>query len=825
MKSTTLSICFLLLCQVLFSQTVKIPLSKGGSENGGTVLQVNVNNGNYIATNLSGLIGTNEQGLNVNNTTVGSSSVFYESSNNSLYIVAKFGFRPALESDASGTIFRYDLTTQATHLIKEFSSEETSLGQYSIGDLQKVGNLLYGVTQEGGAFGFGCIFSVDPSNDAYSVVHSFNGTTDGGEPTCSLFKDGNILYGAGKRGNGIPGEVYFSYDVSNNTYSALFTGSNSSAVKGLLKRNSSLYVSKGNNVWELDLNNPSNGLSIFFLGAGANLQLGATPGQPTFRTGDTQWYTILQNGGLNNLGSIARYDFSSSTLVSTHNFQGGSLGQGPENALVNGLNGDIVGIAATGVSDNYVLYRISSIGVYSVLHEFNTQNEGLNIKSSPVLVGSKLYGIAEGYGQNYGGTIWSYDFANSTFSVEAQLGYANGKSPVSGLVMNPSTNDLSFTCFQGGTSNKLGGGTINSINSSNSITKISNLDDFDIHEIHHKPMFYNGNTYILFSFTQGQIGNFNSLYGIGELDLANGTVSNIIPVAPVTDILDIVNSDVRGNIIQDGSKIYGLTRESIWSIDLSNSTNSILYTFNSNVDGNLPSALILDGNALFGINTSGGSNNVGTIFSLDLSNNSYTVIQDIPANQSFHGITKASNNLYSVNNDGSSLSLAELDLSSGSPAFQNMASIDPSSIGSIPGPNLSNLNGFVYGVLNSEGANNLGGLFKYEINTSTVSNIISFDETTGHFAYNSEILIEPGSLSTSNLNPISSIEVFPNPSNDIFIIKSDETVEAAVYDLNGRVILQKQTTNTVNLEGFNSGVYLLKITIGNSIYTTRIIKE
>lgn len=62
----------------LSGQTLKLPLSKGGSDDGGTILQVNVDNGNYIVSSLPGLYGTAEQGVQsgteVNTST---SSVFF----------------------------------------------------------------------------------------------------------------------------------------------------------------------------------------------------------------------------------------------------------------------------------------------------------------------------------------------------------------------------------------------------------------------------------------------------------------------------------------------------------------------------------------------------------------------------------------------------------------------------------------------------------------------------------------------------------------------------------------------------------------------------
>ncbi len=810
----------------LLAQTIKVPLSKGGIDNGGTILQVNTQNGNYVVSKLPGLIGTKKDGNDSGSPVITStSSVFYESSNNSLYIVAKEGFKTMGDNEPNGVIFRYSLTDKNTYLIKEFFDED-SLGSFPFGDLQKIGNSLYGTVQRGGASNFGGIFSIDLSNDNYSLLHSFNGTTEGGKPSCSLFADGNDLYGAGIYGNGSDGEVYFKYDVNTSSLTTLFIDNLTinDDLRGVFKRNNTLYISKGFGIEKLDLNNPSAGRTTFFTGSGSAIQIGTTPWNPSFITGSGNWYVALSNGGLNSFGSVCSFDFGSQTLTNIHNFQGGSLGQGPETTLINGLNGSMIGLASTGVGDNYVLFQISNIGVYSVLHEFNSAVDGVDVTATPTLVGSKVYGISESKGQKNGGTIWSFDFANSQFSVEAQLGYETGKAPVSGLVVNPANQNLSFTCFQGPAK-----GTVNVLNTDNTISKIVDLTSSGIENIYHKPIFYNGKTYLLFEFTTGLITSQNATYGIGELDNTNGSVSNVVPVAPASTIADIINTIVVGNIVQDGNTVYGVSLQNIWSVDLSTNTNNTAYTFNTSVDGNTPTSIILDNNILYGINEKGGANNTGTIFSFDFSTSTYSVIQDIPIGESFHGIQKDSNHLYSINYDGTSVySVAQLDLSVATPSFQNIASIDPTAIGTLPGDNLSVFNGFLYGIMNSGGQNNLGGLYKFEINTNTLSNIISFDDTTGHFAYNSELLLESSSIGLDeNEQNHYSLAVYPNPTTGLITLEIPNSTIEEVYvmDINGKIIFETKGTHKIDLSTCAKGVYFIKVISGNKTSITKVVKK
>ena len=68
----------------------------------------------------------------------------------------------------------------------------------------------------------------------------------------------------------------------------------------------------------------------------------------------------------------------------------------------------------------------------------------------------------------------------------------------------------------------------------------------------------------------------------------------------------------------------------------------------------------------------------------------------------------------------------------------------------------------------------------------------------------------------------SSISIYPNPSNGIFQIES-QVFSVEVFDNLGRVILNQNNTNTINLQQFGSGVYYAKIlTTANA--TTNTVK-
>jgi len=80
------------------------------------------------------------------------------------------------------------------------------------------------------------------------------------------------------------------------------------------------------------------------------------------------------------------------------------------------------------------------------------------------------------------------------------------------------------------------------------------------------------------------------------------------------------------------------------------------------------------------------------------------------------------------------------------------------------------------------------------------------------------------------------IKVFPNPSDGRFQLKLEhdgvDKVSAKVFDITGKLVKNisedlvtedSSVTANVNLESPKSGIYFLRIEIGNQVYTKKII--
>lgn len=102
-----------------------------------------------------------------------------------------------------------------------------------------------------------------------------------------------------------------------------------------------------------------------------------------------------------------------------------------------------------------------------------------------------------------------------------------------------------------------------------------------------------------------------------------------------------------------------------------------------------------------------------------------------------------------------------------------------------------------------------------------------FSANASNEMYVDNVIFAEGSLSTHAFST-ESFSVYPNPIKDVLYVQSKTAVDAiTVYDLLGKVVLQSEPgtmSPSINTSSLNSGVYLVKITIGNNSKTLKVIK-
>jgi uncharacterized repeat protein (TIGR03803 family) len=113
--------------------------------------------------------------------------------------------------DDDGTLYKYDLDTDTETVLYSFKGGATD-GKFPEGALALSGSVLYGMTEEGGSFADGTIFSFDLNTDMEVPIFSSD-TSTGDLASGSLTVAGNSLYGTTRAGGASNSGTVFSIDV------------------------------------------------------------------------------------------------------------------------------------------------------------------------------------------------------------------------------------------------------------------------------------------------------------------------------------------------------------------------------------------------------------------------------------------------------------------------------------------------------------------------------------------------------------------------------------------------------------------------------------
>ena len=102
------------------------------------------------------------------------------------------------------------------------------------GSLLQIGNIIYGTTQYGGAYGYGSVYSYDLTKKTSAILHSFTGGADGNTPQGGLIALNGTLYGVTSAGgaNGLGAVFSVSPTTDVETVVHSFAGSDGSAPMG-----------------------------------------------------------------------------------------------------------------------------------------------------------------------------------------------------------------------------------------------------------------------------------------------------------------------------------------------------------------------------------------------------------------------------------------------------------------------------------------------------------------------------------------------------------------------------------------------------------------
>lgn len=302
------------------------------------------------------------------------------------------------EGGANGAGFIFSVDTNGAGFKDLFDFTYGTSGSGPYGSLTLVHNKLYGMAEVGGAFTGGTIFSIDTSGAGFTVLYNLGGTpSSGADPYGTLILVNNKLYGMTQTGGLYSDGVIFSFDTNGSGLTNLYTFDCTPSFNGggvpygdltLVKNklygmtaSGGVYPSPQGVVFSIDTDGAAYDTLMTF-----NVTNGALPhGSLTLMGG--KLYGMTQGGGVTNYGLIFSIDTTSGTLgYHTIIELNDSIGDGPEGSLIL-ANGILYGMTEEYGTDivgtGQGFGTIFSIGVHASSGIDNTNQTSGNISVYP----------------------------------------------------------------------------------------------------------------------------------------------------------------------------------------------------------------------------------------------------------------------------------------------------------------------------------------------------------------------------------------------------------------------------------------------------------
>jgi len=523
---------------------------------------------------------------------------------------------------------------------------------------------LVGLTNGGGDSNSGAMFKMDQSGTNYSLIHNFNyGYTDGYGPYYTKFIqdifDGNILYGMTQQGGKFDGGTIFRMDKSGSGYVLLHefrTNSNMEGcypLAGLTQFGSVLYGTTNNGGLNyygtiFRINTDGTGFSTIFNFTYAG---GSYPRSSLTLVG-TMLYGTASAGGTNNYGTIFRINVNGTGYIPMIHFNRYNYpyGNSPYGSLALDTNTGttLYGMTYFGGSNSYnagVVYKVNTDGNgYKCLLNFTgttaplpsppnpLQGYGRNPSGTLLQSGSTLYGMTYSGGSSAADGNVGALFRVSTDGTSYKCLYnftttiaVNGYYPYGSLVQD--ANNLYGMTSTGGS----GYGTVFSFGKVSSIyTPIHTFNSLpDDGQTPHGTLLYDGST--LYGMTQ-----YGGVFQAGTAFMMNPSGSFY---QKLHDFDDTPTNGLyaAGSPVQSGQYLYGATQSGgmhnqgcIFRTDLNGNNFILLHNFYNGLgEGYEPySSPIVSGGFLYGTTTYGGYDDNGVLYRMSIDGSGYTNLHE-----------------------------------------------------------------------------------------------------------------------------------------------------------------------------------------------------
>ena len=118
-----------------------------------------------------------------------------------------------------GTVFAFNLATKVEKPLYSFTGQ--SDGGIPEAGVIAVGGYLYGTASNGGAFGDGTVFRIEPKTGVEKTVLAFNGS-NGASPLAELVSGGSMLYGTAAFGGSASDGTIFALNLTTGAETTLY---------------------------------------------------------------------------------------------------------------------------------------------------------------------------------------------------------------------------------------------------------------------------------------------------------------------------------------------------------------------------------------------------------------------------------------------------------------------------------------------------------------------------------------------------------------------------------------------------------------------------
>ena len=543
-----------------------------------------------------------------------------------------------------GELFSYNSCKGETTVVN-FQSNNAQAHPYGNLVYDTANGLFYGMTSQGGVYNDGVLFSFDPTNNAETLLVTFNGT-NGANPHGSLALNplNGLFYGMTYGGGTSNWGVIFTFNPATNALSVVYN----------LATSGYAGYGYGNLTWDpadsifgvMTSGVGGGGGNLFYFNPKLNTFVEYTSfrgiwgdypyGSLTYDPVNKRLYGMTEEQPFGGFGNILWYTPTPANAQSIFSFNGGTEGKYPFGCLTwNPNNGLFYGTAQMGgTNDSGVMYSFNpTTNAQTVLINFTKSIGALpynDLMYDPAT--QMLYGMTYAGGTNNDGVIYKYDVSTNTETVLVNFNGTNGANPWGDLAYDPVNGKLYGLTLNGGTN---GNGSIimldtttNTESAVYSFPAYSTKESLPFGKLALDPV--DGNLYGMSSgggsYNHGTIFRLNPATGKDTSLLSFNNTAYPLGANPQSSLTyDTVNGLFYGMTNEGGSANEGV----LFSFNPVTGKDSTLVNFTgANGESPLYTNLTYDpANQLFyGMTQYGGANNWGVLFSFNPATDIETVL-------------------------------------------------------------------------------------------------------------------------------------------------------------------------------------------------------